>query len=187
MRRLGIVLIWTAASFSVVTTPVLSQGAVIEKAQLQAALMHGLLQEITWPEGELGAPNEPFRIAVLAPSGVAKILEHYISSRPIHGHPVEVVMFDGFPESDGDVAQVQACHALFVSRHYPDRKAADLLGQLGDAVVLAIGESGGLLDHGGAIRLSQRGGRIVPVANFDNLRASGFTASQRFIDLVGAQ
>ena len=144
-------------SVSVVVGPALeARGAAAADSTLEyrvkAAFLYNFTRFVEWPPLRTANESAPLVIGVLGEDPFGETLDKTVSGKRVKGRSVEVERF----ESE---AGIERCHVLFVSGSESDRLPL-VLNRLEGLPVLIVGESKDFIEHGGAVRLFRKDGRV---------------------------
>lgn len=123
-----------------------------QEYQVKAAFLYSFARFVEWPEEHALARSDEIRIGIVGEDPFRNVLDRTLRGKTILGRTPVVQRYE-------TAAEVEACHVLFVAA---DQAAAMsvILGRLGDAPVLTVGESDGFVEAGGIIRFIVEKNRV---------------------------
>jgi hypothetical protein len=145
-----------------------AQGQALEY-QVKAVFLERFARFIEWPAGLLDDPAEPFRIEVLGDDPFGGLLEQAYARQTIRGRPVVV-------RHAARVAEIGACHLVFVSRSEAGR-VHEVVERLGKQHVLLVGDTDGFGVAGVHLNFFLDGGKVRFELNEGALRRAGLKVS----------
>ncbi len=135
---------------------------------VKAAYLYNFGKFVQWPPGERRSA-ESFDICVVGRDPFGAALDRAVTGATIAKRPVQARRL-------ATAAATEGCHVLFVGA--PDeRRAADLLAEVGRADVLTVGDTPRFLEQGGMIRFYVDGARVRFEVNLASARAVGLNLS----------
>jgi hypothetical protein len=155
MLFLTVVLLISAVVASVEQTS-LSTGQP-QEYQVKAAFLFNFIRFVDWPNEKPNDTNEPIFIGVIGNDSFGDAFEP-AKSKPVKGRRIIINRFKSFAElekgveSQREIEIFKKCHLLFISASEKD-KAREIIKLLEGLPVLTVGETAGLLESGGIIRL----------------------------------
>ena len=139
-----------------------------QEYELKAAFLYRIMQFAEWPALE----EEEMRLCVVGSPVVRQAIE-IVAGEDVQGRPIRVEA----------AADVSACHLVFVSRDAAAR-AEGVLGQVGTAPVLTVGETEAFLEDGGMIRFITDRNRLRLEVNRSVVTGSGLRLSSQLLKLA---
>jgi hypothetical protein len=125
-------------------------GGTVGEAQAKAALLYNFATFVDWPPASSANPGA----LVIGVAGDAAVLE---ALGPLQGTKIgarTIVAREIQPDDDP-----RACQVLFLASP-DDRTTTVLMGRIGEAPVLTVGDSDGFTDIGGIVRVYFEHGRL---------------------------
>lgn len=141
--------------------------------QLKAVFLFNFAQFVEWPAAALADPKESLVIGVLGEDPFGALLDETIRQEAVNGHPLAVRRFK-------DVAEIDRCHILFISRSEAGRLTA-VLAALRGRSILTVGDTEGYALRGVMIRFISEKNRIRFRINLDAARAAGLVVSSKLL------
>lgn len=137
--------------------------------QVKARYLANIAKFVEWPENVFASPNAPFVIGIVGHYFVGFSLGDAIAGKTIHGRKVQIRL-----KKAGE--DLRDCQMVFIGASQKGRLDQILKPLLG-AHVLAVGESEGFLEAGGALNFVMEGQRVrfdanLAAATRENLRIS---------------
>jgi hypothetical protein len=126
-------------------------GGAVGEAQAKAALLYNFATFVDWPPAP---PSGNPAALVIGVAGDAAVLE---ALGPLQGTKIgarTIVAREVQPDDDP-----RACQVLFLASP-DDRATTALMGRIGEAPVLTVGDSDGFTDIGGIVRVYFEHGRL---------------------------
>lgn len=128
------------------------QAHALPEPEIKAAFIYHFTQFVTWPDDAFAGANAPFIVATVGDDSLTAPLRQVMAGRAVNGRPIVVVHF-------ASVDRIEQCHLLFVPASQQGSVPA-ILGKVGNAPVLTVGDGGAFMQQGGAIRLFVEDGRM---------------------------
>jgi len=152
----------------------------VGEAEAKADYIYKVTHFVTWPEGALGAPDDPIRICVADPSDFERILSRILYRRTAQHRELDV---HPFVEGRG----ARNCNVLFISG--ADLGAeTEMIREAAGRPILTIGESPGFTRRGGMVGLAWNGEGLRLLINRRSVEERGLRISSqvlRLANLVG--
>ena len=148
--------------------------------QIKAVFLYNFVQFVEWPASVFAAPDSPFVIGVLGENLFGDALHEVVSGEKVGARSIEVRRY-------GRIADVDACHILFISRSETGNLPSILVA-LDKRPILTVGDTAEFARHGGMIRLIKEDNRIRLRVNLQATKAAGLVISSKLLraaDLVG--
>lgn len=169
MRRIAITVCWLC------TAAVVGAAEPAGEYEVKAAYLYNFANFVTWPPAAFDGANSPFRVCIASPDPFGPAIADTMATEAIDGHAVTV-------ERIGGAAGLRRCQILFVPAGASN--GAELLRALGDAPVLAVGESDRFLRDGGTIRLVVENGHVTFEINRTSATRRGLMVSSRLLGVA---
>lgn len=144
--------------------------------QLKAAFVYNFMQFTHWPPESFQSENSPIVLAVVGENPFGTDLERAVRDKQIEGRRIEVRYFS-------DAEAVSRCHVLFVPPSERDG-VESVLGKLGDAPVLTIGETDNFTAEGGIIRFYLEEKKVRFEVNLGAAERVGLRLSSKLLRLA---
>lgn len=141
---------------------------------VKAAFLAKFTKFVKWPDSSHPG-GAAVVIGVLTPDPFGSELDKAFAGKTIEGHPVVLTRVPPGRSLDG-------IHMLFVPREAEGR--IDDFGSLLRRRVLVIGESPGFAQKKGQVGLTVAGGKLAFEINDTQLKAAGFSADSRLLQLA---
>ncbi len=145
--------------------------------RIKAAYLYQLGRYVEWPSGSFSGPKSPFVIGVMEDDPIVVYLEKIARIKKIQERPIRVRQFSS-------PAEVRACHILYFSSMLEEDAQTEILKRIDRRGVLAVGESDGFLDWGGAIRLVRVGNNIRVSIARKAARREGLNISAKLLQVA---
>jgi len=146
------------------------------EAEAKADYIYKFTHFVTWPEGALGAPDDPIRICVSDPGDFERVLRQALYRRTAQNRELDV---HPFVQGRG----ARNCNILFISG--ADLRAeAETLQEAADRPILTIGESPSFTRHGGMVGLEWNGTRLRLLINRRTVEQRGLRISSQVLRLA---
>jgi len=155
MLFLTVVLLISAVVASVEQTS-LSTGQP-QEYQVKAAFLFNFIRFVDWPGDKPNDTNEPIFIGVIGNDSFGDAFEP-ARDKPVKGRRIVINRFKSFAELEKsgelqrEIETLRKCHLLFICSSEKD-KTREIIKLLESLPVLTVGETAGLLETGGIIRL----------------------------------
>lgn len=150
-----------------------AQTAPPNEYQLKAVFLFNFTQFVEWPREAFADPDEPLIIGVLGADPFGPYLDQTVQGEKINGRAIEVRRYRS-------VAEIQACHVLFISQSETAR-LRDILPRLRGRSILTVGDSEGFAQGGGMIRFMTDKNRIKLRVNVDSAKEARLTISSKLL------
>ena len=141
--------------------------------QLKAVFLFNFTQFVEWPREAFADPDDPLIIGVLGADPFGPYLDQTVQGEKINGRAIEVRRYR-------NVAEIQACHVLFISQSETAR-VRDILSRLRTRSILTVGDSENFAVNGGIIRFMTDKNRIKLRVNVDSAKAARLTISSKLL------
>jgi hypothetical protein len=162
----------TALVWLLLCMPAPAQQTGTMEKNVKAAFVYHFTQFVDWPSSAFQAPDDPFRICVLADDYFVRAIDEIIKDETARGRPLQRLP----PEPD----QVRRCHILYIGGTDAGRTGR-LLGQVAGAPVLTVGESPRFLDEGGTIGFVLEHNKVRFDLNLAAAQRAGLAISSKLI------
>ena len=159
--------------FSFVWQPAAHAQAQATEPELKAAIIANMLLFVEWPVENISA-SEQLTICFLEGSPVATSLSQ-LDGKSVKGKPLRVSQIS--PE------KASSCHALYLSPTSTP-SLSRIVGTLGNAPVLLIGDTPSFLQRGIMVNLELVSGRMVFDIDLKSLQAAGLKLSSKALRLA---
>jgi hypothetical protein len=136
---------------------------------IKAAYLYQFGRYVQWPDNAFSSPEAPFVIGLLDHGALISNLEQIAQAKKVQDRPIQVRRFSSADE-------VGPCHILFVSGSLPPKEQAEAIARLAGQNTLLVGEAGGFLDWGGAVRFSVEDNKV-------RIRIARKTAEQKGLSI----
>jgi uncharacterized protein DUF4154 len=146
------------------------------EVSLKSAFLYKFIHYADWPVEALGAPADPIAICVIGQDPLAESLEHAVSGRTAHEHPVVV-------RRVADSGDVGGCHVLFVGSPDP-AQIEQIIARASAHPTLTIGDTEGFARRGGMINFTRRGARLGFEINRGAVQRAGLDLSSQLLKLA---
>jgi hypothetical protein len=151
VRLLACVLV--ALAFPGENRMVAAEAPEVSEEQVKAAFLINFPKYVDWPTDALAESNSPIVVAIFGETALDRALRKMLAGKTVNGHPLVFKRVSTEEECDGGY------HILFIGDG-ATRHTAEILGKLGGASVLTVGDSESFLDDGGIIKLAKRDRKI---------------------------
>jgi len=141
--------------------------------QVKAVFLFNFAQFVEWPPSAFGRADAPLVIAILGEDPFGAYLDDTVRGEAVNNRPLEVRRYR-------QLADVKACHILFVSRSEVGR-LDQTLASLRDRSILTVGDADDFVRHGGAIQLANAQNKIRLMVNPDAAKAANLTMSSKLL------
>ncbi|MEI6085555.1 MAG: YfiR family protein [Verrucomicrobiota bacterium] len=162
------------------TTPTSNQAATndfaLAELQVKAGFLYNFALFTTWPTNVLNGSTNAIRIGVLGQDSFGPILEQMLRDKRVDKHPVEIRRYT-------DAAAARDCQVLYISCSETGRLPA-VLGELGNAPVLTVGDMPGFAEQGGMIALVKTNDRVAFNVNLSAARQAKLSISSKLLRLA---
>jgi len=144
--------------------------------EVKAAFLFNFAKFIDWPTGSFATPQSPFAICVLGQDPFGNILDDSLRGKMIGARPLAVRRIK-------DKAEARTCQVVFVSST-ESAHLAEILGSLGGANSLIVGETNGFAASGGTIEFTLEENHVRFNINIDAADRSGLKFSSKLLALA---
>ncbi len=148
--------------------------------QVKAVFLFNFAQFVEWPAGAFAAPDAPLIVGVLGDDPFGPLLDEVVRDEKVAAHPIEV-------RRSRQLADLQSCHVLFISRSESSRIEA-IIGALETRSVLTVSDAERAAYRGIMIRFLHENNRVRLRVNLDATRGAGLTISSKILraaEIVG--
>lgn len=147
--------------------------SVSKEYQVKAVFLFNFSQFIEWPPGALPAGQSPLIIGVLGEDPFGSSLDELVRGERVSNHPLVVKRFR-------QVAEITACHILFVSQS--EAKQLDqIFAYLKGRNILTVGEAENFALRGGMIRFVTENNKVRFRINLEAARDANLTISSKLL------
>jgi hypothetical protein len=144
--------------------------------EVKTAFLFNFAKFIEWPAGSFATPQSPFTICVLGQDPFGNILDATLQGKVIGDRPIAVRRLK-------DKSEGRSCQIVFVSSSESPHQA-DIVGNLGAANVLLVGETNGFAAEGGTIEFTLEDDHVRFAINTDAANRSGLKFSSKLLALA---
>jgi hypothetical protein len=144
--------------------------------EVKTAYLFNFAKFIDWPPSSFATPQSPFTICVLGTDPFGNALDTALQGKSIGDRPLAVRRLK-------DKSQAKPCQMVFVSSS-ESAHLADIVGSLGEASVLLVGETTGFATSGGTIEFTLEGNHVRFAINTDAANRSGLKFSSKLLALA---
>ena len=156
------------AAFVFSPHPVYAQG---KSDKVKAVFLFKFFDYVTWPPGKKPGESGDGYLCTYGRHSFADSLD-YIAARKSGKYRLRT-------KSISSLDDAESCHVLFVTRgNYGEISSFNNNG------VLVVGDSGGVLERGGAVELQESGGKVGLVVDLHNAKKRGLKISSRLLDIA---
>ena len=141
--------------------------------QVKGAFLYNFVQFVEWPPQAFGSPDTPIIIGVLGQDPFGQFLDQLVSGEVVNGRPLVVQRFRS-------VAEIQACHVLFVSGS-EGKRGQQIIASLRGRSILTVCDWEGLMDQGAMVQFVTERNRVRLRINLDSVKAAGLTISSKLL------
>ena len=141
--------------------------------QVKAACVLNFVQFIDWPSATFPGPEAPITVGVLGDDPFGDALEQTFQGESVRGRGLVV-------KRSRQVEELKTCHVLFVPRTEKHRLAA-VLGGLGQASVVTVGETEQFAQQGGIINFYLDAGKIRFEVNAEAAQLKGIKVGSQLL------
>jgi hypothetical protein len=120
---------------------------------IKAAYLYQFGRYVQWPAKAFSSPEAPFVIGVLDHDSLVSNLEQIAQAKKVQDRAIQVRRFS----SANDVGP---CHILFVSGSLTPKEQSELIARLSGQNTLFVGDAGGFLEGGGAVKFSVEDNKV---------------------------
>src|SRR5882672_7309968 len=141
-----------AAWLVVAPGPALADSAASKEYQIKAACLLNFVQFIEWPAAAFPQPDSPIVIGILGEDPFGDVLERTFADESVQGRSLTI-------KRSRQLEELKKCHLLFIARAERSR-LADILGSLGEANIVTVGDVDEFAQRGGIINFYIDAGKI---------------------------
>lgn len=154
-----------------------SLAAVHSAQDIESAMLFNFTKFVEWPQGALGdTGGSPAVVGVIGDDLIAPVLASALRNKTIYGHAIVVLRLKSS-------ADLKGCAVLLVGS--ADKKEIDrIVGSVGKAPVLTIGEHAQFSRLGGIIAFVRDGNRLCFEINVDAAERAGLQMSSKMLRLA---
>lgn len=150
-----------------------AQSAPSKEYQIKALFLFNFAQFVDWPPTAFADSNTPLVIGILGENPFGTYLDETVGNEKVNNRPLEVQRYR-------QVAEIKACHVLFISRSETNH-LAQILADLKDRSILIVGDVDDFVQRGGMIRLATAQNKIRLIINVEAAKAARLTLSSRLL------
>lgn len=158
------------------TSDVRAQTAPTSEYQLKAVFLFNFAQFVEWPPPAFPETKTPFIVGVLGDDPFGAYLNETVRGETVQTHPMIVRRYR-------DVADIEACHILFISRSEADRMEPVLTSLHGQGT-LTVSDAESFAEQGGMIQFVTEANKIRLRINVEAARAADLTISSKLLSLA---
>ena len=141
--------------------------------QLKAVFLFNFSQFVDWPAAAFADDNSPLVIGVLGRDPFGAMLDEIVRGETVNGRPLAVRRYES-------IAQLDACHILFIDRSQAEQFDAILTALKGRSI-LTVGDFDGFARGGGIIRFVTVGNKIRLKVNLVAAQQAKLTISSKLL------
>lgn len=143
---------------------------------IKSAYLYNFAKFVNWPAARFTTPDTPLTFCVLGDDQFADILDRTIKGKTIRGRPLAIKRIS-------NIDKIQGCPFLFIGISQ-QLSVPMILGAVGRASVLTVGEMDKFTEFGGIINLTSSGNRLRFEINLDGARRAGLKVSSQLLKLA---
>jgi hypothetical protein len=143
--------------------------------EVKASFVYTVAKFVDWPEGAFETPESPLIFGILGDDPIEDPLQRATNGKSVGGHPVVVMRVD-------EAKDPARCHVLFIGRSEAAR-VDGVIGRLGDASVLTVGEFDRFAQRGGILRLKLDENMVRFEINVDAAERAHLQISSKILKL----
>jgi len=147
------------------------RGGAEAEDELKSATLLAFVQNAHWAD-ELAA-DTPLSVGVVGRAAFLHCLQARIEGKSVSGHPLRVLAITGPVDS-------RCCQVIYFATDKPT-EIKPVLQSFGSAHVLAIGETDGFLEEGGAVNLFLMDGHMAFEVSLETLGRAGVEISSKLL------
>jgi len=151
------------------------QTTTTKEYKVKATYLFNFAQFVEWPATVFADANAPIIIGVLGDDEFGPFLDQIVQGEKIKNRPLIV-------KRSRTVAELKACHILFISKSEEPRLAA-ILASLAQSSVLTLGEVEGFAQRGGIINFFLDGEKLRFEINTDAADRCGLRIRSQLLSL----
>lgn len=144
--------------------------------EVKAAFLYNFARFVEWPPAAMGAPDQPFVVAVLGDDPFGATLDRTLSGKTLEARPIVVRRVASLEEA----ARV---NILFVATSERPQ-VSHVLRTLSGTHVLTVGEMSGFAEKGGMIGFRTERQRVRFDINVGQASRAGFKISSQLLKLA---
>ncbi len=166
-------------SFGAALTVLLATGApgqTVDQYQVKAAFLYNFAKFVEWPAHTFKLASDPIVICVLGENPFGQLLEETVRGKSVDGRALAV-------RQVSELRQPYNCQILFVGTSDRPRRRA-ILGQIGSAAILTVGEAEGFAEEGGVVNFTVEGGKLRFQINPDAAERANLRISSKLLSLA---
>ncbi len=165
---------------AILVSSVFGQGSVSDlpfsEYEIKAGFLYNFCLFVDWPAEAFAADSTILRIGILGTDRFKTKLKRVVAGKTIRNKKLVVSTYRSIDE-------VHNCHVLFISRS-ETKRLRYILGKIGTASILTIGESHNFVESGGMIELFNKNRKVRFNINQIAARQAGLRISARLLNLA---
>jgi hypothetical protein len=158
---------------SVLFSALLLQTPRASESQVKAVFLFNFAQFVEWPALAVSDSQKPVVIGILGDDPFGAVLDETLRGERLGARPFEIRRYR-------QVAEVQECDVLFISRSEAERAAA-ILANLKGRPILTVSEGKDFAKQGGMIQFFTDNSRIRLRINPEAAQAANLTISSKLL------
>jgi hypothetical protein len=143
---------------------------------LKAVFLYNFAQFVEWPNSTFDAATAPIVIGILGDDPFGSYLDETLLGETVNGHPLIVQRFQ-------EIAEVQSCHILFISKSESDRLNS-IITTLKGRSILTVCDTRGFARQGVMIRFVKRDNKVRLRINTEAVKAGNLAISSKLLRLA---
>jgi hypothetical protein len=147
----------------------------VDERRVKAAFLLNFARFIEWPARAFASAESPVVVAVIGKDPFGTVLEETLKDKRIGGRPIVIKRF-------GAVADLEACHLLFVSASL-EAEYGKVFDKLKGSPAVTIGETPGFAAKGGIFRLFTQEKKMRFEVNVEASKRAAVTLSSKLLSL----
>jgi hypothetical protein len=152
---------------------VLVQSPRASEYQVKAVFLFNFVQFVDWPAPPAADSERPLVIGILGNDPFGPFLDETVHGERLGSRPIQLRRFH-------QIADIEECHVLFISRSESDR-LPEILSVLKNRPVLTVSDGDAFADHGGMIQFVTDKSRIRLRINLEAAQAANVTISSKLL------
>ena len=150
--------------------------AQVSEYQLKALFLVRFPEFVTWPDKAFSGPGAPIVIGIFGADPFEGALDQLVKGKVVSGRKITVRRVAG-------VEDLKSCHIAFIANSERAR-CAEIVGGLGGANTLVVGDSEQVARQGGAIGFKMVGTSVRFEINSGAAKRAGLELSSRLLKLA---
>ena len=167
---------WLAAALLALAGARSGQSVPPTEYEVKAAFLYNFARFVEWPPAAMGAPNQPFIVAVLGDDPFGATLDRTLSGKTLEARPIVVRRVDSLDEA-------ARANILFVATS-ERAQVRHVVRTLSGTHVLTVGEMSGFAEHGGMIGFRTERQRVRFDINVGQASRAGLKISSQLLKLA---